>query len=108
MIRSSLKLAGIMYSLLFSLSAFADDIIHITVKTTETTAAGIGYLVEGKAAGGLGKTYTGQGTKNKQYVFGYRKSLVTGTNIFCGTRVLTKDSTVTLVTKGEKCQVVVE
>ena len=88
---------------LFSLQAFAEDTISITVKTTEKSAAGVGYFVGGKDSGGAGKSYIGKGPKNMKYSFGYRKDSVKGTNIPCGALTLTKNSNVTLIMKGNKC-----
>lgn len=88
---------------LFSLQAFAEDTIKISVKTKEATASALGYTVEGKDHGGPGKSYTGKGPKNKKYSFGYRKR-AKGTNISCGDLTLTKDSTVNLITKGKSCK----
>ncbi|CAM4399872.1 MAG: hypothetical protein LEGION0403_FIIPPAGN_02104 [Legionella sp.] len=99
--------SGIMLTL-FSLQALAEERIRITVKTKEYTAAGIGYSVDGQRSGAIGKSYSGKGSKNRTYVFGYRKNSIVGANITCGSRVLTKDTTVTLVTKGEQCLSVIE
>ena len=100
MIKHYVKTFSYIIIALFSLQAFAEDTISITVKTNEKTAAGIGYSVEGKDSGGAGKSYTGRGPKNMKYSFGYRRR---GTNIPCGTLTLTKNSNVTLITKGNKC-----
>lgn len=107
MIISSLKAVSCITMAMFSLSAFADDQIKITVKTDEKTAAAIGYAVGGKALGGLGKTYSGSGPTNKKYVFGYRKHSIYGANVTCGELVLNKDSIVVIVADGNKCQVLI-
>lgn len=88
---------------MFSLHVYAGKTIRITVKTDEHTATGIGYSVEGRASGTLGRTYHGRGVTNKEYVFGYRKHTIMGININCGSSILTKDSTIILVMKGDKC-----
>lgn len=93
---------------LFSLHVFAADTISISVKTNEKTAAAIGYTVGGKKSGGAGKSYVGKGPKNKTYAFGYRKKSVKGANISCGSLMLTKNSNVTLITKGNKCHSVMQ
>lgn len=90
---------------LFSLHGFAANIITISVKTAEKKATGVGYSVGGKEIGGPGKSYTGKGPKNKKYLFGYRKKSV---DISCGAYTLTKDSTVTLISNGNKCHSVVK
>ena len=90
----------------FSGYSFADDIIEVTVEATDKALA-VGYQVEGKKLGGLGKTYSGKGPVNKQYFFGYRKSVMSGRDISCGSVVLNKSTKVQLVTKGEKCYTVV-
>lgn len=48
---------------LLSAHVFAADVLKITVKTSERTAAAIGYTVEGKASGGIGKSYSSTGTR---------------------------------------------
>ena len=100
----------IVYSLIISfcsLSAFAADTIHVTVKTKEKAVVAIGYSMDGKNAGGLGKSYSGKGLKNSTYVFGYRKNSLGGADIKCGALVLNKDSEITLVAKGDSCETVV-
>lgn len=92
---------------LFSMQVFAESMIRITVKTEEHSAAGVGYIVEGKKSGTLGKSYTGSGAKNKEYVFGFRKNSIYGSNINCGSMVLTKDTTIVLISKEDKCQSIV-
>lgn len=108
MIRNTIKTFGGLMFALFSLQTFAENTIRITVKTSEHSVAGIGYSVDGQRSGTLGKSYTGKGVKNKEYVFGYRKHSIAGVNVSCGTRVLTKDTTVTLVTKGDKCLSIID
>lgn len=92
---------------LISLQTFAGDKITITVKTSEKTAAGIGYSVGGKESGGSGKSYSGKGPINQRYKFGYRKNSIHGPNIPCGALTLIKNSSIILVTKGNKCQSVI-
>ncbi|RUR07230.1 hypothetical protein ELY15_12365 [Legionella sp. km772] len=91
---------------LFSGQNFADDLIEITVVATDKAMA-VGYLVEGKKLGGLGKTYSGKGPVNKQYFFGYRKNALSGRDISCGSVVLNKSTKVQLVTKGKQCYAIV-
>lgn len=91
----------------FSIQAFASDTINIIVKTTEERAAAIGFSVDGKKSGSRGKIHSGTGPVNKSYLFGYRKNSVMNADILCGTRTLTKDSTITLIVKGEHCSLVV-
>ena len=88
-------------SALFCLQAHADDMIKVTVVATEKAMA-VGYQVEGKRVGGLGKTYSGKGPVNKKYSFGYRKHPI-GADISCGSIILSKSSKVKLITKGEQC-----
>lgn len=93
----------------FSFSSFAtDNVITVRVTTDEKTASGIGYRVDGHEKGGLGKSYKGKGPKDKEYLFGYRKNPITGSNIHCGSLRLTQDSHVNLVTKGETCHCVLQ
>lgn len=90
---------------LCSWHVFAEDIIRVTVTATDRAVA-VGYLVEGKKLGGLGKSYTGTGPINKKYSFGYRTNPI-GSDIPCGSILLNKHSKVKLVTKGEHCYTVV-
>jgi hypothetical protein len=89
-----------------SLHVFAEDWIQITVVATDKAAA-VGFFVEGKKAGGLGKTYSGKGPVNKEYSFGYRNRVIGGDDIPCGTLFLNKNSQVKLVTKGEQCHSII-
>lgn len=88
-------------STLFCWQAYADDMIKVTVVATEKAMA-VGYQVEGKRVGGLGKSYSGNGPVNKKYSFGYRKTPI-GADIPCGSLVLSKNSKVKLITKGNQC-----
>ncbi len=90
----------------FTCHAFADDLIEITVIATDKAMA-VGFLVEGKKLGGLGKTYSGKGPVNREYFFGYRKNVFRGSDIPCGSSVLNKNSKVQLVTKGGSCYTIV-
>lgn len=96
----------------FSLLVFAEpepvldatiDTIKITVTIQDETAAGLGYLVEGKKYGGSGKIFSGEGPRGKEYSFGYRKQHRTSTHIQCGKMILDNDSTISLITDGETC-----
>ncbi|MFT4059935.1 MAG: hypothetical protein QM652_10350 [Legionella sp.] len=108
MTRNSIKLLSGLSIVFFSLTASATNTITVTVKTTEKSVAALGYAVEGKRLGGAGKSYTGKGPANHTYLFGYRKRLAYGDDFSCGSQVLTKDSTVTLVTDGEHCSIIVD
>jgi hypothetical protein len=100
--RNFIKISMGIIASIGSFYVFAEDTIRITVIATDKAAA-VGYLVEGKRTGGLGKTYSGQGPVNKKYSFGYRKSAFSGSDISCGSLVLNKSSEVKLVVKGERC-----
>lgn len=86
---------------------YGPNTINVSISTNDPTAAGIGYAVNGKKIGGAGKSYLGKGPINSTYTFGYRKKSASGRDIFCGTHRLTKDSTVFLISKGNKCRSVV-
>jgi len=105
--RNGIKYFSILVVILFSLQSFAEDTVKITVSTTEKTAAAIGFTVDGKESGGSGQSYSGEGPKNKEYKFGYRKDSVKGLNISCGSLTLSENSNVTLTTEGDKCLSVV-
>ena len=100
------KMSAVIMASLGSFHVFATDSIQITVIAMDKAAA-VGYLVDGKRIGGLGKTYSGHGPMNKKYSFGYRKRVFGGTDISCGSLVLNKDSKVKLVIKGEQCYSVI-
>ena len=106
MIGNYLRLTGCILLSLFTFQAFAEQ-ITVTVTTNDPTAAAIGYTVKGKESGGSGKSYTGHGPSNQKYAFGFRKTSVKGKNISCGSAMLTKNSNVTLVTKGNRCHSVI-
>lgn len=80
----------------------AADTIQITVIASDKAAA-VGFLVDGKKTGGIGSTYSAKGPVNKAYFFGYRKRVIGGTDIPCGTLTLNKNSKVQLITKGDQC-----
>ncbi|KTD05130.1 hypothetical protein OQJ19_09180 [Fluoribacter gormanii] len=107
MIKNSIKNLSGLVILSFSIQAVANDTIRVHVKTNEKTAAALGYTVDGKKSGARGKSYEGKGPVNREYVFGYRKNSAFGPDVLCGSHVLTKDSIVTLITKGERCSIVV-
>ena len=95
------RTALITISTLFFWQAHAEDMIKVTVIATGKAMA-VGYQVEGKRVGGLGKSYSGKGPVNKKYSFGYRKHPI-GADISCGSLTLGKSSNVKLVTNGEQC-----
>lgn len=106
MMNRSIKYLSCGIITLLSTHTFAADMVKITVKTSERTAAAIGFTVEGKASGGIGKSYSSTGPKNKQYSFGYRKNSIFGENIPCGSLTLSQDSTVVLIYQNNECHVV--
>jgi len=101
--KSSLKYFGILAITLYSAQILANDRIKINVEIKNDSVAAIGYTVEGKSFGGMGRSYLGVGPKNKKYVFGVRKHSVLGADIRCGEITLRKNSTVVLEIKGDKC-----
>ncbi|MCE0721679.1 MULTISPECIES: hypothetical protein [Legionella] len=107
MIKKSLKNLSGLVLFSFSIQAFANDTIKVHVKTNEKTAAALGFTVEGKRSGSRGKIHSGKGPVNREYLFGYRKNSAFGPDVLCGSKVLTKDSTVTLVIAGDQCSIVV-
>lgn len=102
-VRGNFKILGITIALIFSLPVFAEGSIRVNVHTADNEVSALGYTVQGKKSGGPGKSYSGTGPANKTYKFGYRKHSAQGANISCGSHTLTKDSNVTLVTKGSHC-----
>lgn len=101
-----MKTSIALFATLFSYQIFAEDLIEITVTATDKAMA-VGYQVEGKKLGGLGKRYSGKGPINKEYFFGYRKNALSGRDIPCGSVILNKSTKVQLVTKGDHCYTVV-
>jgi hypothetical protein len=108
MTRNLIKLYTGLSILSFSFIASATNTIKITVKSTEKSVAALGYAVVGKRLGGAGKLYIGKGPANQVYVFGYRNRLAYGDEFTCGSTVLTKDSTVILVSDGKNCTITVD
>ncbi|TAL64074.1 MAG: hypothetical protein EPN84_04145 [Legionella sp.] len=104
--RDSLKGWGFMAFVIiiaFSLPVFAANDIQIKVEIKENSAAAVGFMVEGQSFGGMGKSFSGKGPKNKKYIFGFRKNSIIGTDIRCGELILNKNSRVILRVKGNKC-----
>ncbi|ARB91654.1 hypothetical protein [Legionella longbeachae] len=106
--RSLLIILSCLISFFYSTGIFANDTIRVQVKTNEKSAAALGFVVEGKKSGTAGKSYLGRGPSNKKYVFGFRKHTPFGDDIICGSKTLTKDSTVTLVVLGDNCSITVD
>lgn len=106
--RNSMNFFSALIISLFSLQSFASNTIRINVNTNEPKSAALGFSVDGKKAGGVGRSFSGSGPANKTYLFGYRTRVPHRTNVSCGSQVLTKDSTVTLVSKGNRCQSIVK
>lgn len=104
MIKSTIKAISCAVLVLTSIQSFADETIKVTVKTNDKRVAAIGFSVEKKDSGSLGKSHTGKGPKDKTYQFGYKLDSVFGPNVDCGALVLTRDSVVTLIKEGGKCQ----
>jgi hypothetical protein len=102
MIKNYIILFGCIMLTIFTLPLFAKE-ITIRVMTRDSTAAAIGFTVNGKESGGAGKLYTGNGPSNQKYSFGFRKTSVNGKNIRCGSLTLNKNSTIVLVKKGNRC-----
>lgn len=91
----------------FVFHAYAFDNITVTVKTEIAAAKALGFQVGDAKSGGMGTVYKGLGPKNKHYLFGYRKDLLFGKDIRCGSKTLNKDSTITLVNQGTRCIILV-
>lgn len=97
------KLLSCIFSTLFCFQAFATDLIKVTVKTNERNAVAIGFTVDSRDYGTLGKSYSGKGPANKEYLFGYKKDSLFGDNVACGSLTLTRDSTVVLMIQNNTC-----
>lgn len=97
-----MKITVVVLATLAFFQVFAADTIQITVIASDKAAA-VGFLVDGKKTGGIGHTYSAKGPVNKAYFFGYRKRVIGGTDIPCGTLILNKNSKVQLVTNGDQC-----
>ncbi|HAT8180066.1 TPA: hypothetical protein JA361_11525 [Legionella pneumophila] len=103
MLHLSRKSFGTVLLSLISFKIFAYNTIDVTVNTKEKNAIAIGYSVNGNHYGGLGKSYSGKGPKNKEYQFGYKKDSIFGEDISCGSIILNQDSKVTLVNNNHQC-----
>lgn len=108
MIRRICVLFGCFLIACHSFATSAEDTVRVTVKSSDEATFGVGFSVNGKVAGAIGKSYTGTGPKNQKYLFGYRKKAIYGKNISCGSMVLTQDSIITLTLKEDKCVISVK
>lgn len=106
--RNSIKFFSALIITLFSLQSVASTTIRVNVRTNEPKASALGFSVDGKRTGGIGRSFSGRGPVNRTYLFGYKTKAPQRTNVSCGSHVLTKDSTVTLVTQGNRCQSIVK
>lgn len=93
---------------LFSLHSFAANTIRVNVRTGIQAASALGFSVDGTRAGSLGRSFSGRGPANRTYLFGYRTKAPNRKNVSCSSHVLTRNSTVTLVAKGSRCQSIVK
>jgi hypothetical protein len=93
----------------FSSTLFASfaDKIKVTVVTKEKKAAAIGFQVDGKSHGGIGKKYRGSGPKNAMYSFGYKKNSIWGTDVSCGQLQLSHDVTISLYLQDGLCRALI-
>lgn len=105
--RITIKTISYLLISLFSIPTFAVDYINVHVQTKEKKAACLGFTVGGTRSGSLGKSHKGTGPINKEYIFGYRTSAF-GSDIKCGTKVLTHDTKVTLVFDENGCSISVD
>lgn len=108
MLTHTLKGFGFIIISFISIQALAADVIRITVKTQEKNAVAVGYRVDGKDMGALGKSYTGKGPIGKEYSFGYKKDSIFGDKIPCASLVLQQDATVKLVYQDNHCISIME
>lgn len=88
---------------LFALSAHATQSINVTVKTNEKSAIAVGFSVEGRHLGGLGKAFSAKGPSQKEYTFGFKKDSIFGENIACGSLLLKKNTTVLMIYQNNQC-----
>jgi hypothetical protein len=106
--RFILKICIISMISLFSISSFA---IQVKVQTSAKNISGIGFSVEGKQHGGLGKSYETSNLPEGMYTFGLRQK---GQDVGCTTKEgeesikLTKDSIATLDYDNGKCTLKIE
>jgi hypothetical protein len=103
MVSKATQYLGCIFVTLFSFQAYAADVIKVTVKTNERNAVAIGFTVDSREFGTLGKSYSGKGPVNKEYRFGYKKDSLFGDNVDCGSLTLTRDSTIVLMNQNDKC-----
>lgn len=82
---------------------FASDKITIEVFTDYKKAAAIGFKVNDKQHGSLGKHTKGSGPADQTYFFGMKRGSVFGKNINCGSLRLSKNSKISLVLTDEVC-----
>lgn len=100
------QLKGILLTagLAFCTPIWALGNIQVKVETDYKRAAAIGFKVDGKEYGALGKSYSGVAPADKLYRFGLRKDSIFGSNLDCGALLLTHNARVNLVVVDDVCQ----
>lgn len=88
----------------FATQTFA---IQVNVSSPSSVSA-LGFTVDGKKYGGMGKSYNKSGVPTGMYRFGVRVNGIFGNDIACFNQgkisvFLTKDSDVTLIYNNNRC-----
>lgn len=90
----------------FSHKSHAKKSISVTVGVEKQLAKriqvlGLGFMVNNKRRGGMGIRTTKSGPAHAKYSFGFKQ--YRGSQVSCGSSVLTKDSDVVLYYQGNRC-----
>lgn len=80
--KAKIKIILGFFFFLFSLQTFA---FQVTVKSSSKEVSGIGFSVDGKNHGGMGKSYTKANMPAGSYAFGIRVDGLFGTDVGCKT-----------------------
>lgn len=105
--RNKLKILLGFFLSFFILNCYA---IKVNVQSSSSGVGALGFTVNGKNHGGMGRTYSANGMPVGTYTFGIRAGgALTGTDVGCATSsgkktvTLNKDSTAVLKYDGKRC-----
>jgi hypothetical protein len=104
--RTSIKILLGIFIFLFSIQSFA---FKVTVQSPSKEVSALGFTVNGKNSGGLGKSYTKNNMQAGNYTFGIRINGMFGTDVGCKSAngkssfSLKSDTVATLSYKNNSC-----
>lgn len=104
MIKRSLVLT--LFLITFPFITLATTKIKVQVQLTapdNVRVFAVGFSVDSKNRGSLGKSTSKSGPAGSQYAFGFK--MRSGLKVSCGTATLSQDSLVKLVYDGQQCKI---